>query len=420
MTVHIRPLGLPLLLGACLVSGACSETAGTGALLEAVADTVDGVPSLTYPERGATALAWSLDTAAVIGGFEARGEDYQFDRVGPADLAGNARGDLFLIDQMGNRVLGYDSSGTFIGSWGREGEGPGELQMPIGLGLGRADTLWVVDGGNQRITLLPSDSEAEPGSIPFPPGGTSRMGGRVAPSPEGGYGVLAMFTFRPGEEEWPPRPLVLLERDGTVTDTVWQAPAPKFDRVEIENGGRVMVMLVQQTFAPMFVWDRYSDGDFAVVDGPAYDVRIVSPEGEERLRIGREPAPRVTTPEDQERARDRAREQSTEADFPGAEEMLEKQLDAMTFADVIPRITGLGIDAKDRLWVGVSTETPGETGRIDVYDRDGQLLGEIRDPGFFPALFYGPDLAVDLTTDDLDVQQVVVYRIDEGEGGAGS
>lgn len=415
MTAHIRPLGLPLLIGIGLMSGACAETAGTESLLEAVADTADGVPRLTYPERGAPVLAWSLDTVAVIGGFEAQGEDYQFDQVGTADLAGNASGDLFLIDQMGNRVLGYDAGGAFIGSWGREGEGPGELQMPIGLGVGAADTLWVVDGGNQRITLLPPDPEAEPGSIPFPPGGTSRMGGRVAPSPAGGYGVLAMFTFRPGgDEEWPPRPLVLLERDGTVTDTVWQAPAPRFDRVEIENGGRVMVMLVQQTFAPMFIWDRFSDGDFAVVDGADYDVRIVSPKGEERLRIRREPAPRATTPEEQEAAKERAREQSTESDFPGAEEMLEKQLDAMTFAEVIPWITGLGIDSQDRLWVGVSTETPGETGRIDVYDRDGQLLGEIRDPGFFPALFYGPDLAAELTTDDLDVQQVVVYRIDEG------
>jgi hypothetical protein len=410
-----RPLPLPLLLCASLLCTACADTSGTETLLEAVADTVDGVPRLSYPEREAPALAWALDTAAVIGGYEAQGEGYQFDQVGPGGLAGNAAGDLFLIDRTGNRVLGYDAAGAFLGSWGREGEGPGELKMPIGLGVGAGDTLWVVDGSNQRITLLPRDPEAEPGSIPFPPGGSSSLGGGVVPVPGGAYGVLSMFSFRPGDDDaWPPRPLVLLERDGEVTDTVWKAPAPKFDRVEIASAGRVMVMMAQQSFAPAFRWARFSDGRFAVTDGPEYDIRIVGPGGKESLRIRRDPPARPTTPEDEAFERDRIREQSADSDFPGAEEMLEKRLDALTFAEVVPRITGLAIDPQDRLWVGVSAERPGETDRIDVYASDGRLLGEIRDPEFFPDLFYGPDLAARLTADDLDVQQIVVYRLDEG------
>ena len=58
--------------------------------------------------------------------------------------------------------------------------------------------------------------------------------------------------------------------------------------------------------------------------------------------------------------------------------MMEKRLEALTFAESVPRITGLAIDGSDRLWVGVSVNRPGETDRIDVYGRDGGLLGEIR------------------------------------------
>lgn len=408
----MRPAGSILLLAA-LALAACGEAADEPVRLQAALDTVDGVQRLAYPEAAAPQLDWRLDTVTVIGGYGTESEEYQFDQVGPGSLAGSRSGDLFVIDQTGKRVLGYDREGSFTGSWGREGSGPGELQMPVGLGVGRADTLWVLDGSNQRITLLALDSEAEPSSIPFPQG-SSMMGGRIIPVVDGAYGVFAMFSFRPGDDAGPPpRPLVRLGRDGTASDTVWEAPAPKFDQVEVTSGNRVMVMMAQQSFAPRFHWDRFANGTFALADGPEYDIRVVAPDGLERFRIQRDPAARPTTPEDEDFERDRLREASVQGNFPGAEEMREKRLEALTFADRVPRITGLAIDSRDRLWVGVSVSRPGETDRIDVYDPEGSLLGEIRDPEFFPDLMYGDGLVARITADELDVQQIVVYQLVE-------
>ena len=137
--------------------------------------------------------------------------------------------------------------------------------------------------------------------------------------------------------------------------------------------------------------------------------------GASSCAIRREPPARPTTPEDQEFERNRLRDASEEGTFPGAEQMMEKRLEALTFAEVVPRITGLAVDDRDRLWVGVSVDRPGETDRIDVYESDGTLLGEIQEPEFFPDLLFGDGQVARLTADDLDVQQIVVYqRVEEG------
>jgi hypothetical protein len=408
-----RRLFLALALSLSTGQAACGRGAGSVARLEAAVDTVDGVERLMYPESGAPVLAWSLDTVARIGGYAAQSEAYQFGEVGPGALAGDGAGNLFVLDFMGKRVLGFDQEGSSIGIWGREGAGPGELQMPTGLGFG-SDSIWVLDNGNQRITIFSRDPEGEPTSLPLPEG-SGHMGGGIVPRDGGTYGVISMFSFRPGEDAGPPpRPLVFLGRDGTPGDTVWKSPPPVMDRLEIEmEGGGMMFMMAQRAFSPFLRWGLFSDGTFALTETAEYDVRLVRRDGAELLRIRRDPPPRPAAEADRQAERERMRESSVAGNFPGAEQMMEKRLEKLTFAEVIPRITGLAVDGSDRLWIGVSERTPGETDRIDVYDLDGQLLGEIRDLPFFPSLFYGNGLAAHLTRDDLDVQQVIVTRLVE-------
>lgn len=395
--------------------GACSGSEAT-TRLEAVADTVSGVPRLTYPERSAPALGWRLDTVAVIGGFAASGDEYQFDQVRAGGVAGDAAGNLYVLDGAGKRVLGYDAAGELVGVWGGEGNGPGELANPGGLGVAADGTLWVPDQGNGRVTLFPTGAGEEPRSIPLPDD-AGGIGGAVSPSGDGLYGVLMTFSFRPGDETGPPPlPLVHMSGDGTYDDTLWVAERPPMDRVEARTGNRMMLMLVQQAFAPGFYWDRFADGTFAVAEGPEYLIHLVDASGRELRRIRRDPAARAPTAEDMEAEKQRQRDMAPPSNIPGAEQLMEKRLEALTFADRIPRITGLAVDTRNRLWVGVSVENPGETDRIDVYDREGNLLGELDGVPEVPVEFYGDGLVARLTSDDLDVQQLVVYRLVEGPG----
>ncbi len=401
-------------LAATFVLSGCGGEAERPATPVAVADTVDGIPRLTWPEAPAQELAWTLDTVVVIGGFEQEGNDYQFDQVSPGGVDGDAEGRLFVLDGAGKRVLGYDPTGQPIGAWGREGGGPGELNEPSGLSVGPGDSLWVVDRGNRRVTLFPYDPEGTPADIPLTDE-SSGLGGALAIAPDGLYGVAMIFSFSPGDEvEYPPRLLIHLRRDGEIADTTWTSPPPKFDRVEITSGNRIAVMLSQRTFSPGFHWERFSDGSFVIAQGAEYELSLLAADGSERLRVRREPPARLTTEEDRQRARDDARTQSEESTSPFVRQSVDERIEKITFDDRIPRITGLAVDGQDRLWVGVSDVLPGETARIDVYGRDGTLIGEIRQPDVFPMVFYGDGRAAVLDSDELDVQRVLVLQLREG------
>lgn len=150
-----------------------------------------------------------------------------------------------------------------------------------------------------------------------------------------------------------------------------------------------------------------------IAEGAEYELSFLNADGSERLRVRRDPPARLTTEEDRQRARDEAREQAEESTSPFVRQSIDERIEKMTFDDRIPRITGLAVDGQDRLWAGVSGALPGETDRIDVYGRDGTLLGEIRQPDVFPMVFYGDGRAAVLDSDELDVQRVLVFQLQE-------
>lgn len=401
-----------------IVLAACDAGGTGGASLEpiAVTDTVDGVEQVTYGADPAPTLAWSFDTASVIGGFTVDDPDYQFGGVGDGGLATDVDGNLYVLDAEGIRVLGYTPSGEFLGSWGREGGGPGELGGSFGGGprtmaMGPGDTLWIGDRGNQRFTLIPVRG-GEPASIPLPQSSVS-IGGRMAVVDDGVLAILSSFSFRPGEADgMPPRPLVRFDRSGEAADTVWTFPAPETDMVTINSGGNSLMMMMSQVFSPGFSWVRFSDGGLAVREDAEYRIRLTDETGAVHRILQRAPPARATTEADRQAVLDSILAPPDEETRFNTAEVREKRAEAMTFAELIPRIVEIRRDTRDRLWVGVSEETPQAIERIDVFERDGTLVGELRDVPM-PDLFFGDGHAAILDRDDLEVQRVHVVRLVE-------
>ncbi len=399
--IALLSLPLPFFAG-CAGEGTASTE------LAAAIDTIDGIERLHYPEAGATELPWRFDTVAVIGGFHVDDPDYQFSRVGRYGLTSDAAGNLYVFDGQGKRIIGYRPTGEFIGTWGREGEGPGEIgAWGAVLSMGPGDTLWLADRSNQRITLFPVD-RGEAVAIPMGEGSTG-FGGRLVAVPGGVLSLMSSFRFTPGENaRMPPRPVVRISREGAITDTLWTIPAPKTDVVEMTSGNNRMMMLMSRRFSANSSYAGFTDGRLVRQDRAEYDIRLMSADGTVWRVVQRDPLPRATTDEDRQRVIDEILEPSDDQD----EDMQRKQAEAVTFEETIPLINELVVDHRDRIWVGVSETAPGENERLDVYSADGQLLGELRGAEL-PQLFFGDGYAARLSRDDLDVEQIVILRLVE-------
>ena len=71
---------------------------------------------------------------------------------GAADIAFTPDGHLFIADGYGNaRILEYDAQGKRLRQWGMPGHGPGQLNLPHGIAIDAAETVYVADRENGRI-----------------------------------------------------------------------------------------------------------------------------------------------------------------------------------------------------------------------------------------------------------------------------
>jgi DNA-binding beta-propeller fold protein YncE len=80
----------------------------------------------------------------------------------PMDVAVAPNGDVFVAegDHGGNqvaRISKFGADGTFLMSFGRPGDGPGELRIPHGLAFDAEGRLFVADRGNHRVQIFDQD-----------------------------------------------------------------------------------------------------------------------------------------------------------------------------------------------------------------------------------------------------------------------
>ena len=80
--------------------------------------------------------------------------------LGPAGLAVDGHGAIYLADGVLNRILKVSPSGALLATWGGRGDAPGRFFKPGALTTDRAGNLYVVDTGNNRIQKLSPSGQA--------------------------------------------------------------------------------------------------------------------------------------------------------------------------------------------------------------------------------------------------------------------
>ncbi len=72
----------------------------------------------------------------------------------PTDVAVGSQGLIYAMDGLNGRVVVFDGQGSYRFSFGANGNGPGEMDMAIGLGISPAGEVFVADSGNHRVQVF--------------------------------------------------------------------------------------------------------------------------------------------------------------------------------------------------------------------------------------------------------------------------
>ncbi|UCC82146.1 MAG: hypothetical protein JSW46_14295 [Gemmatimonadota bacterium] len=413
-----------VLLVAC--SGANEPAAGEW---QAVYDTI-GDTVVVRTERGSV---WG-DTARLvadltIGQFEGP-DEYMFGRV--RSLAVAADGAIYTFDSHATELRKYGPDGTYLGTFGREGGGPGEYKRPDG-GLAVLSDGRVVlrDPGNTRLTVYSGEGEYLEGWRIRGSFNTSRRLYRDTAD-----AVYPMILLDPQADvtEWS-YGLVRYSSDGQIGDTF---PAPVYDfeppqlvaRRQNEDGTSTSVNSVP--FSPDDYWTFSPMGYMVGGLSTRYAIDLfLAPERVLRIeRVNWEPV-RVLPAEKEERERiSTANSRQTQPNW---------RWNGPPIPDTKPPFGGMLIGDTGRVWVLLHQEAyqielaedynePESLGEIpertwlepvafDVFEPEGRYLGMVRAPrGFstYPRPVIRGDTVWAVVRDDLDVPYIKRFHIEHG------
>jgi DNA-binding beta-propeller fold protein YncE len=111
-------------------------------------------------------LLWKLGTSGRGSDTGVRESDYRTIARGgppfnqPTNLAIGVNGTLYVSDGYGNaRIHKYSPDGQLLLSWGKPGDGPGQFNLPHGIGIDSRGRVFVADRENSRLQVFSPDGD---------------------------------------------------------------------------------------------------------------------------------------------------------------------------------------------------------------------------------------------------------------------
>jgi len=152
----MRPssVALGFLMIAATACGGSGATGSDGTWVGTI--TTEGNVTTVVNESGSVwgGAARLVEEASI--GVEAGPKEYMLGGTGGLYATAS---EIYLVDASASKVRVYDYQGTHLRSFGREGQGPGELQYPYFIVVGSAGRVYVTNSGNQRVTIFSADGE---------------------------------------------------------------------------------------------------------------------------------------------------------------------------------------------------------------------------------------------------------------------
>ena len=232
------------------------------------------------------AVAPEAESLWIVGALD--GEDWEiFGSV--TDLAFNAAGDLFILDEQAGHVVVLDRAGAHLRTISRQGEGPGELTEPRSMTLLADGRLAIFDASRRGIQYFTQEGEylesapfdieqGMPASVrSWLPDGSiltdseRRMTGRA----DGAFSITVGSIGAELE-----RPIIQYGPDGgrAVRYTAWDPPPPTGEGASTEGAVRFTMSPIR-AFDPSLSFVPLPDGRLAVVDSVDYRIKLVGTTG---------------------------------------------------------------------------------------------------------------------------------------------
>jgi hypothetical protein len=369
------------------------------------------VESTALPGRGAG--GWTLDQAPflTIGTFE--GDTlYQLYQVSAATRLPDGR--IAISDNGSFQLRIFGPDGTFQGSWGREGEGPGEFQSIRVMGVLGPDTLVVLDGRLRRISLfVPEQGFVGQSTVKEEVGMTFVANGMFE---DGSIVFGGGLSFGPGGEI----PSDGLSRagtsyrsaslDGSLAADFGTVPGPEIFIRTQGGGGEYMISASTIPFARRPAASVRGDR-FYVGSSDTYEIAGFDATGrlESIFRV-LQPPPPVTSSEVDRLMQERV----ASLDDPSQAPAVRSALRDMPTPPTMPAYQSLVVDADGCLWVE-GFQRPGVGLKSwTVFDEEGRPRTRLSLPADNRVLEIGRDYVMAVFEDPLGVEYLRLYGLTRG------
>lgn len=106
----------------------------------------------------------------------------------PTGAAINSRGEVYVAEGLGNRILAFDANGEFLFSWGEAGQADGQINGPLDIAIDDDDNVYV-NMLDPRVEIFDASGRPKK-TVRFAtllPGGGDHHGGGIACGPDYWY-----------------------------------------------------------------------------------------------------------------------------------------------------------------------------------------------------------------------------------------
>ncbi len=355
---------------------------------------------------------WRLADSATLDIGTLEGEpEYQLYRAFSASKLLDGR--IVVANNGTHELRFYDSSGAFLASVGREGEGPGEFRGLQFLHAYAGDSLLTYDFRNRRFSIFTLDGRFVRSFTPAPLTGAVAFPTYVAPFADGSIflGLESPTTAEEMKSGLRREPVVFLhcDRDGALIDTLGHHPGTEWF-IQTQGDGATMGIIIGQRVMGLQAQSAVFQNGFYFGAGDSYEISYYNIEGVLKRLVRLRRPNRAVTADDITHYKQRRLET---VDDKNQRIMMERRLEAMPFPEALPAFDRFVVDSDGNLWVE-EYRLPGDNKpRWTVFDGEGQMLGVVEAPDRFRIYEIGADFVLGRWTDELDVEHIRLYRLEK-------